>query len=83
MLLAGIQLASGAYSQARQNYIRVLQQDPGYDSVVDGIRAAEKGAFEEILNAASAAFAAGDLPLIGDYLEQAAAIYPSSLSGFP
>ncbi len=75
-LLAGIQLQTGAYALARQNYVLTLQGDPGNGSAAQGIQAAEKGAFNENIQAAGAAFAAENLSAVRKYLLQAAEIYP-------
>lgn len=76
-LLAGIQLQTGAYTQARQNYFRTLQLEPGHPQVAEGILAAEKGAFGELLDRVAAGFAANDLVSVREDLETATEIYPA------
>ena len=75
-LLAGIQLQTGDYALARQNYVLTLQGDPGNGSAAQGVQASEKGAFDEIMKDAGASFAAEDLSAVRNYLLQAAEIYP-------
>ncbi len=75
LLLAGIRLAMGDFELARQGYARVLQVEPSLSAAAYGIQAAERGAFEENLTAALAAFAAEDLAAVRLALARAAEIY--------
>ncbi|WP_020676462.1 tetratricopeptide repeat protein [Geopsychrobacter electrodiphilus] len=75
-LLAGLQLQMGKFLLARQSYLRVLSLDPTFTAAAEGVQAADKGAFEEILNTAADAFTANDLPVVQQALDQAAKIFP-------
>lgn len=75
-LLAVIQLQMKQFEAARQSFLRVLAINPGDAQAANGILAAEKGAFNEILDEVGQAFAANDLPRVRTLLERAAGIYP-------
>ena len=75
-LLAGIELQAEDFEAARGHYLRVLQLEPGNAIAADGVLAAEKGAFNQILDRAGQAFAANDLLAVRSALDEAAAIYP-------
>ncbi len=78
MLLANIQLKAQKYSLARQSYLRILRDNPENLLAINGVQAAEKGAFEEFMEAAGSAFKAGKLSLVRRNLAQAADIYPDN-----
>jgi len=77
ILQAGIDLETGDYALARQSYLRVLSEEPGQFTRIEGLRAAEEGAFKEEMSVVGTAFAAEDLSVARKHLKLAAQIYPN------